>query len=125
MASKKKAGLTTAGNVTLEIVTLTEAYNTDDGGRGDNVGTIGYYTTPQMAKSACVDNPYTGTKDVKALRVLATDAAPEEAEYYILAEEKPVQANLNFEAFTKKLRESAKAKLTEAEQRALGLIKDE
>lgn len=68
MASKKKAGLTggptTAGNVTLEIVTLTEAYNTDDGGRGDNVGTIGYYTTPQMAKSACVDNPYTGTRAI-------------------------------------------------------------
>jgi hypothetical protein len=111
-------------SLTTQIISLWKAINTDDGGMGYETSIIGYYSTSIMAKSACADNPYTGVKEVKALKVLSPAKGPEAAEYYILAEEKPVQININFEEFTKKLRERAKAKLTEAEQRALGLIKD-
>ncbi len=99
-----------------EIVDLFHVYETDDGGMGRDVGLIGYFTDADAAAAARAgeNHPYTGSRQVPALRIGNV--------YFRLAEAEPIEVNVPPSKMkTEQLKKSGMAKLSAAERKALGL----
>jgi len=123
MAAKKKpvrpGEIANADSIT--VTQLYKAYTTDYDGR--DVGSIGYFSTEMMARSACGEGGHSSVKPVDVLQVVRDDQTKDQYDYYLLDDPAPVKADVNFELFVKQLREKAMAKLSDAEKEALGLVK--
>jgi len=91
-------------------------YNTDFGGMGHNVGTVGYFSSEIAAQHVRAQDAFRSSKEEWAIMV--------NGDIYLLVTTAPIDLDLQNANYMNTVREQALQKLSPLERKALGLDDD-